>query len=180
MKSLHLSENYFPLLLPLFSYSKEYLDLRQLWMRARRVNNLFSFLRQEYCYSCFYTWNKKKWVRGTLQIHVRDITSLYSDPNMINRFRWGLRLLVSDLKRMWYWSLVQKSRESIWTMLARPSLNVLLSAVCYSRVLGVLIPFTPFEAEFFTVVNDAPSKSIPNVRIMLSAFQIICCNLGVL
>lgn len=44
---------------------------------------------------------------------------------------------------------------------------------------GVLISFTPFEADFLATINVAPYQITPNVWSILRAFQIIYYNLGV-
>jgi len=48
----------------------------------------------------------------------------------------------------------------------------------FKRV-GVRLPFTPFEREFLTEINTAPTQLHPNSWAFVWAFQILCGYLGI-
>ncbi|KAI5408326.1 hypothetical protein KIW84_054233 [Lathyrus oleraceus] len=118
-------------------------------------------------------------VRKTASIHVRDITSLYSTVDMIDKFHHGILFSNIRRERVVLMDYCSKGERADMDTFGDPYALYFYLHLPIIHDFGVLISFSYFEIEFLIAANVAPPQVTPNVWSILKAFQIIYCNLGV-
>lgn len=95
--------------------------------------------------------------KNTKCVHVWDIVSLYSNSDMINRFSQGIGFSSTWHKEDLILEPCSEMERANMKTVGKSSTPYFYFHLHAIHDLGVLVPFTLFEVDFFKTVNVAPS-----------------------